>query len=199
MPSALTEAHRLAQLQLGVETVARLRAVFRLLDPDDLDASFADWLAVVVPLVQSGRETSSSIAAAYLAALRTAELADPDEFSPVRAGPVDADLLATSMLVTGVISLRSNLARAMPLAAALDIAEARSAAAGMRHVLNGGRETITGSVRADPRARGWQRVTSANACTFCATLAGRGAVFSEDSVDFAAHDGCGCGAEPIYR
>lgn len=194
----LTEAHRLAQLRIGVDTVHRLRAAWPLLNPDDLDGSFEAWLRVASALIGRNRDVSGQVAAAYLAAFRIFELG-PAPYTPLIAGPANPEALATSMLVTGPISIRKNLGNGLTVAQALDIAEAGSAAAGMRYALNGGRDTITGSVAADPKALGWSRAASGHACSFCAMLAGRGPVYSEGSVDFAAHDHCSCTAEPVYR
>lgn len=60
------------------------------------------------------------------------------------------------------------------------------------------RATIIGSSLTDPGATGWQRVASSTACAFCRMLAGRGAVYSEARVDFAAHDKCLCSATPAF-
>lgn len=193
--SRITERHRLSQLAAGALVVHQMRAAFKLLDVDDLDGTFEDWLAVVGPIVQSGRTLSSQLASGYLSAVRV--LKAGSAFAPVLAGPIDPAVLSTSMLVTGPVSLRSNFGR-VPIERALQIAEGRSADAGMRHALNGGRETITQTVKADPKARGYQRVTSGNACEFCSMLAGRGGVYGAASADFEAHDRCGCSAEPIY-
>lgn len=196
MPSRLTEQHRLAQLGLGVLVVRRLQAAFTVLKPSDLDGTFADWLTVVVPIVQASRSASSQLAANYLSVLRAEEIGG--RFTPVLAGPASARALSTSMLVTGPVSIRSALGRGEPLANAVDVALERSSAAGMRYALNGGRETITATIKADPKARGYQRVTSGNACEFCSMLADRGAVYGEAAADFEAHDRCGCTAEPVY-
>lgn len=70
---------------------------------------------------------------------------------------------------------------------------------GMQRLIgNVGRSTVMGSSIADPRAMGWQRVTDGNACGFCRMLASRGAVYSESTVDFGAHDLCGCAATPAF-
>lgn len=202
MPTAdarLTETHRLAQLRLGAITVRQMLTAFRALDPEDLDGSFADWLLLVTGIVQGARTQSSSLAAGYLSTFRALTLGLQDRFQPVLAAPADRRALTTSMLVTGPISIRSSLGRKVPLAAALDIAQERTAAAGMRHALAGGRETLTKTAQADPRMAGWKRITSGNACDFCAMLASRGGVYGEDSVQFEAHDRCGCTGEPIYR
>lgn len=195
----LANAHRLAQLQLGAITISRLQAAWPILDPEDLDGTFGDWLLTVTPIVQQQRRASSTLAAAYLTTLRNTELGLDRNFHATVAGPVELKRLVTSMLITGPASIRSNLARAVPIDKAVDIAQARTSAAAMRHVLNGGRETIVENVRADQRARGWERITSGNACDFCSMLEGRGAVYSEDTADFEAHDGCSCSAAPVYR
>lgn len=61
------------------------------------------------------------------------------------------------------------------------------------------RYTVAGNSVADPAARGWQRV-GAGACKdgFCDMLIGRGAVYSEATADFAAHDNCKCSAVPAW-
>jgi hypothetical protein len=183
------------------KTILQLATVFALLDPDDLDGTFADWLFVVSALINARRTESANLAGAYLTAQRTLELGAPTEI--ILAPPVDEKTLSVSMLVTGPASLRANRARHVDQA--LDIAKARSSAAGMRHVLNAGRETIAATVMADPEARGYRRVISANACKFCSMLAGRGPVYkSERTATFSRdghhyHDGCACTAEPVYR
>lgn len=198
--SRLTEAHRLAQARLGAQTVRALRAVFPLLDPTDLDGTFARWLTGVLPIIRSQHTLSARLAANYLTTFRTLEIgADAAPMVPVLAADVSADAVSTSMLVTGPVSIRSNLARKVPLVRAMTIAEANVARSGMRHALNGGRDTILGTVRSDSTALGWARTTSGSACSFCALLASRGPVYGADTVDFQAHDGCSCSSEPVYR
>lgn len=59
------------------------------------------------------------------------------------------------------------------------------------------RYTVAGSAIADPAASGWQR-TGLGKCTFCRMLIGRGAVYTEASADFGAHDHCLCEAIPAW-
>jgi hypothetical protein len=68
-----------------------------------------------------------------------------------------------------------------------------------RRIANFSRQTVMGSSIADPGARGWQRV-GVGECTngFCDMLIGRGAVYSEATADFAAHDHCKCSAVPAF-
>lgn len=68
-----------------------------------------------------------------------------------------------------------------------------------RRVVNFGRFTIMQSSIADPRADGWQRLGQGDNCPFCDLLISRGAVYSERTVDFGAHDECNCVAVPAFR
>jgi hypothetical protein len=66
-----------------------------------------------------------------------------------------------------------------------------------RRIFNHSRQTVAGSAIADRAAQGWRRV-GVGGCGFCSMLLGRGAVYTEASVDFEAHDHCRCGAEPAF-
>lgn len=66
-----------------------------------------------------------------------------------------------------------------------------------RRIANHSRLTVARSSIADPAARGWQRV-GVGSCDFCAMLLGRGAVYTEATADFEAHDHCNCQAEPAF-
>lgn len=67
-----------------------------------------------------------------------------------------------------------------------------------RTIANQHRGTVTASSIADPKARGWRRVGSGVSCDFCQMLLGRGAVYIEETADFATHDHCNCSAEPDF-
>jgi queuine/archaeosine tRNA-ribosyltransferase len=66
-----------------------------------------------------------------------------------------------------------------------------------RRIANFDRLTIMGSSIADPSARGWTRVGFGE-CDFCRLLLDRGAVYSEDTVDFESHDNCRCSGVPEF-
>jgi hypothetical protein len=66
-----------------------------------------------------------------------------------------------------------------------------------RRIVNVSRRSVIDSTAADPRAEGWMR-TGVGECDFCRMLIGRGAVYSESSVRFGAHDHCGCQAAPSW-
>lgn len=197
---ALTEAHRLAQARLGARTVQLMLAAWPVLRIEDLDGTFPAWLELAATVIAAQRTASSTLAANYVATFRTLELgAGVTPATPVLAPAAPLEQIATSLLVTGPAVIRSNLARGTDLDTALRHGQARSAAAAMRHALNGGRDTVLGSVVGDDRALGWARATSGHACAFCAMLASRGPIYSEGTVTFRAHDHCSCSAEPVYR
>jgi hypothetical protein len=66
-----------------------------------------------------------------------------------------------------------------------------------RRIADYSRLTVMGSAVQDPAAVGWQR-TGGGDCHFCDMLIARGAVYSEASADFAAHDNCRCSAVPAF-
>ncbi len=198
MPDPLSEAHRLAQVRLGAVTAAAVVEVWPLLDPRNLDATFRRWLTAVTPIVTANRIVSTRLAANYLTAHRTNLLgAGAEPFTPVAAGRVDPDRLRTSLVVTGPVSIRSAMTRGVTVERAADIAAANTARAAMRHALDGGRESILATIKADPRASGFERTTSGNACDYCTGLAGITSRV-EETISFEAHDGCSCSAAPVY-
>jgi hypothetical protein len=195
--SRLTEAHRLAQIRLGVTTVQQMLAAWPLLDVDDLDGTSPRWVAINRALIGAQHRQSVTLAADYLRTFRALELGSIERITPV-LGTLDPVAVTTSLIVTGPVRVKNAAAKGLDLAAAMERAAASSAAAGMRHALAGGRDTIDETVKADPKAIGWARVTSGKACEFCSMLADRGAVYGDDTAHFDAHDGCSCTAEPAY-
>lgn len=194
----LTEAHRLAQQQLGIQTVRQMAASWRLVDPANLDATVEAWLRAAVPMIRSQKAASARLAALYLRTYRTLELGAARPIVPALADSLDARQALTSLHVTGPVKVKQAMARGVPLAQAAALGRDGAARAAMRLALDGGRSTIVDTVRADSQAHGWARATSGDPCHFCAALASRGPAYSQESVAFEAHDGCSCTAEPVY-
>lgn len=197
--SALTEAHRLAQVRLGLLGARRMLAAWPLIDPEDIDRTFERWLRVVVPLTQAQRDASAALADRYYREFRNREAPGAPPFTPLRPDPLDVDALTGAMVVNGPATLKRALGRGLSIDAASALARTETARAAAYYTLDGGRNLISRSVAADRTALGWARVASGRACAFCAALASRGPVYSEATVGFEAHRGCGCSAEPVYR
>lgn len=67
-----------------------------------------------------------------------------------------------------------------------------------KRLVNSANVTVTGSAKADPKARGYMRRTRPGACRFCIMVASRGAVYTERSARFACHGHCFCEAIPAF-
>jgi len=196
----LTEMHRVAQARIAAQSVVQLRRVWPLLDPDDLDESFDRWIAAAAPIVGTNRRASAELAANYVRTFKRLELGARAVAPVVLAAVAPSAAVTTSLLVTGPVAVKQALARGVSIDRAMRTAEARSAAAAMRHALNGGRDTITATISEDRDALGWARVTSGRPCAFCAMLSSRGPVYKgEDTAGFQPHDNCHCVPEPVYR
>ena len=75
-------------------------------------------------------------------------------------------------------------------------------AGGLQRILaNMHRETVMRSSFADPRAAGWARFSAGGdgSCPFCYMLISRGAIYTDQTAKFGAHDHCNCAAGPIWR
>lgn len=106
----------------------------------------------------------------------TAELPDEDRF----------DALAR-WAVAPLFSAKPDRAAALSLATG-----------GLQRIIaDADRNSVRISSVADPKATGWQR-RSNGGCSFCQMVAGRGVVFTKESVDFASHDHCSCLAVPAF-
>lgn len=183
----LTEQHRILQRRLAALTVAQMRQLWRLLDPENLPASSEDWLTATVAMIERNHAASAALSARYFVQFRQTEVRD-GAFQLPPAPILNREQATTSLTVTGI----SRVAQGKT---AVDTA----AAAAVRLALNGGRGMLVDAVEADPVALGWIRVTDGDPCAFCALLASRGPTFkSRGSAGFQAHDSCACTAEPVY-
>lgn len=196
--TTLSEAHRQAQVRVGISTVLAIRQSWKLLDPADIDGTLPGWLAVASPIVTAHHDTSARLAARYYSLLRSARGHGTD-FEPRPATPPPARLVSGALVLTGVTMLRRATLAGPPAPTQVTAAGDSAASTAMYYAQQGGRETITTAAATDPKAIGWARSTSGEACAFCALLASRGPVYrSEDSGGFEAHPGCSCSAEPVF-
>lgn len=67
-----------------------------------------------------------------------------------------------------------------------------------KYVLGASRATVQANSFRDPKANGWRRVARGGTCDFCIMLVGRGAVYRQETVHFAAHGRCDCAAVPSF-
>jgi hypothetical protein len=196
--AALTEQHRQMQLAIRTRALSDFARIWPLWQTTD-QATFPALVRAAQPLVQHYSGLSAAAAVSYYEAFRGAEHIT-GAATPRIAAATPEDLIQTSLYVTGENAARAALQAGKRHEEVRATALVRTSGALARHVLDGGRNSIIESVRADPRALGWARVTDGNPCYFCLTLASRGAVYKDETTaDFQAHDHCGCVAMPVYK
>lgn len=191
----LAAGYAATQRQLSTMTAAAVAASFTKLAPSPHALQ-----AAVVAVVRSFGSVAAQEAVRYYQAER-AQHAIRQPFRPTAARPATGDLVARNV-DWATQPLRDS--------GDLDAALARTQGSAERLVLNTGRDTITAAVEQDRQARGWARSIGLTACSFCAMLATRGAVYKQDSFvesdkKFAGdvstikvHDHCHCFPTPVF-
>lgn len=212
---ALARTYADGQRRISRGLLAELLRLWRaVVDPADM-SSFTRFAELAARLVGQWREESAQAAARFYELFRATQVvpasaavllgagvasAVGSSFAPVTAAPL-AETAVTGVLqgaaLAGFVGGR-RVGQAEPQAVRNALVKASGSAT--RLALNGGRDTILESVRADPEAIGWVRVTDGDPCAFCLTLASRGPAYkSEETAAFRAHDHCGCTARPVYE
>lgn len=190
----LTQQHRAQQLLIRRAVAAQAARLWPALDWARLDETYPALAVRLAALVARFRDTSSGVAADYVQAFR-ASAGRRDRARVVFAEPVPAEQFHAVVHSTSVAAVKAAAGRGEPAESAMGSALTLTTGAVARLVLNGGRETLTATVAADPAADGWRRVLGGGGCDYCRERAG---VRMTSHEVFEAHGGCGCTAEPIY-
>lgn len=166
--------------------------------PTDIRAA----LFAAVPLIVSDYiDGAAELALGWFEEIREAA-SPPSRFIPSPRTIVNEDAIASSVAYATrpLYDLEQDLARMTEelLAKATEDSLALLDGIVQKDVASGFRDTIVGNTVEDPDAAGWQRFAKPGACKFCVMLAGKGAVYTEATVDFAAHTDCHCVAGPSY-
>lgn len=192
---ALTAQQKADQLRHASTVLVKARTSWlKYLDVSDLDASFPTWLLTMDSIVEEGFLGSERLAANYLA--RFAE-AEGIQISGDPRAVFDRGEFTERMLVNGPISIKQKIAKGMDPNTAKGAALNRFLGAVQEQVLDGGRDFLIDASRYSGKSGRWRRVTDGKPCAFCAMLASRGPVYTERSVVFDSHVGCGCTAEIV--
>ena len=195
--------YRSAQIGLTRLLVRDIRGLRRLIIPSRLRQSMPDWLAAMQAVIDQYSFASAALGAEFYDAQRdaagvpgvfTASVTDPPP-----EGKTEASLRWATKDVWEREPDVATDAQAQPLAVRLEQAAKKAEAVAQKLVADTGRSTVTGAVREDAQATAWARTAALGACAFCKLIASRGAVFKQDTARFEAHDGCHCGAIPIFR
>jgi hypothetical protein len=140
------------------------------------------------------RDTLPDLVAAYGSMAATIAADWYDDLREMREAPKRFTAIPADIAETGTQAL---VGWALAEATSDDAFKTLILGGVQRRIVNFGRLTVTTSSVADPGAVGWKR-TGLGRCDFCRMLIGRGAVYTEATADFEAHDHCQCGAEPDF-
>ncbi|MDG4792693.1 hypothetical protein [Micromonospora sp. WMMD1082] len=199
----VADEYRRLQSQLSADAAARVTLAYEtLLDPQRLDATFPAYARVVAEIVADARWVSALTAGAFYLTHRESLRVVDEVPALAYAGDIPYARLATSLLVTGPVTVKRATADGDSPAQAAARGRSATARATIRHVTNAGRETIRDTSRRDRLALGFARVTDGDPCYFCAMLASRGPIYKSAKTagaDDPYHDGCGCVVAPVYR
>ncbi|HLR84800.1 MAG TPA: hypothetical protein VK059_07600 [Nocardioidaceae bacterium] len=187
-----TEDHRLAQLAIAAAAVQTVRPTWATLDVDDIDSSSFAWQMAMTRIITRYFRVSETRAARYVAAFRKAEGAKPA--AVVRPEMNLAETMRT-LTYAGPVMLKKRIGRGVPPEVAHRANVSHLEGVVQQQVLAGGRSVVDHSARQGYGR--YRRVTDADPCAFCAMLASRGPVYSEESRYFEAHPRCGCTAEEV--
>ena len=179
----------LREAQNGIRSLVErdLRAFWLSLNLSRPEAARDALLAFTPALVEQYGEQAAAVAADWYDEVRAAERV-PGRFRAQVVAPDEREAVEGT-----VRRLAGDLFTENP-----GLMLAGLVAASPRYALEGARHTIVRSAERDPRAAGWQRVVRGGACRFCRMLHGRGAVYKESTVNFAAHKSCNCAAAPSW-
>lgn len=180
---ATPERLRRGERELTVAAIAELTVLWRQVATEADARELLNEL--LPPLIRTYGQAAATLAADWYDEARAAAEV-PGTFTAL---PVGLDDQGSNALAQWAASTGTDTASVLSLAAG----------GTQRRILSWSRQTVMSASLTDPAAEGWQRVASPTACGFCRMLADRGAVFSESSVDFGAHDHCSCGAVAAFK
>lgn len=188
-----SQAEQLRQAQAGIRALVErdLRAYLSTLDLSNVQIVRSRLLRFVPDLVESYGESAAAMAQDWYEGVRESYNL-PRHFRAVAPSAEFWD--ETRDAVDGTIRRVAGLAEDGSTAT---LTTALSSKVG-KYTIGASREAIRRSTFTDPMASGWRRATRAGACDFCRMLAGRGAVYRDDTVRFAAHGSCNCAAVPSW-
>lgn len=190
----LTQAHRLAQLELATAAAGEADVLWSELNVSDpYPWAYAQALLLADRKGQSGRLTE-----AYLAEFSGVEYGQPVEIAPPR---IELDGMIGVAIGAGANAVTNLTDTGVDEALALDQIRKRFNETVAAETQRTYREMIANS--SGQQRKAWRRVTDGNPCAFCAMLASRGPVYQESTATVSKyalryHKGCGCTAEPWY-
>jgi hypothetical protein len=196
---ALAQAHMRQQVK-DVAVVQRALGVAfdRMIDPSRPYSNFGDYLKFALRIIEAGRAKGTITADRYYQASRL--LGGVGGKLPAFGRPeFEPDRWAASLRATGPANIYDRVVAGQTPTEAKAFAQVATLSAAKRLILDAPRAELIDLTRRDTESAGWARVSDGKPCYFCAMLVSRGPVYSEDTVRFIAHDGCGCSVRSVWK
>lgn len=201
-PLSQAQQARAIQAALAASLTRQVASAWPVLDPKRLDDTWPNWLQMMSALIVRFRGMSSLAASIHYQDVRQTVVGQRLSDGLLKlAGEPDPKALERALGFAGPKLLSDP---ASTPESALSVTQGTA----QRFVADANRSTVLEATKADPRAIGWYRVTDGRPCAFCALLASRvvgartdkrrGALYGEDTVNFKAHNACGCTAAPLF-
>lgn len=190
----LAASARAGQLAVRAAVMRDVAQLWPTLNVARLDATFPGWLRAMILVVGGYHAQSAALAGRYYRTARSHAIQSPTPARLIQTSQPPAEewlRKAFGFSGPGMLS-RDTLRPGTALSTTLGTAA--------RVALDGGRSTVLETVKHDPVAVGWYRVTDGHPCGFCALMASRGIAYkSERSAEFKSHNDCGCDAAPAFH
>ena len=194
---AVIDKYQRDQSAIGRQAVEVIRRIWDYsVDPAQFSDTWPEAYLMLRRVIMTHHAASAAGAARFY---RTMYHVEGQGLAVVRSvKPIDSKLdhIADSV-ANGAFFHQLNKQGRSPGDASL-IARNTLSGAGARFALSGGRDTIIKAAASDPRAAGWERIMSSEACSYCTQHASRGP-FKPGMTDFHPHDYCGCVAVPLFK
>lgn len=196
----LTRTHGQQQRQIRDRALRDLLALWAIVNVAELAETLATFGASAALVIGRAWTASATEAEGYVTEFRAAEGAG-GSFAVQSGGPPDEEQVSGAVRAAGAAGIMHARRSGLDPVTSVRNGFARVAGTSSNLVLAGGRDVTTLAASTDRAGTGqWQRVTtSAEPCSFCRMLAGRGPVFAgQSAADFQAHGTCSCAAEPAF-
>lgn len=211
----IATAGRAVQLAIRARLLRDVTRLWPALDKNRLDVTFPGWISAMRLLVTNYHGQSAAAAASVYREARQQATQSPAPRSLIKLAPAPSpEWLDKAFGYSGPGMLQRDTVKP-------NTALSTTLGTASRIALDGGRTTTLETVKHDPVALGWHRVTDDDPCAFCALLASRpalkhddgslrkGSLYSKDSFtesnarfagagEFKVHNDCGCSLAPLF-
>lgn len=196
--AALTDAYRARLVELRRRALLVVDAAW-ILDIERLDETFGEWLDRAETLLAAVQEQSAALSVAYVAEFVASELDEPatsaDIDTEAPAGVTQDGRPLREVLAPALLTVKRSIGAGLAFELASNAGRARALRNSTTELTAAADAALDEALEAEPRVKGWRRVTSRRPCGACLGLA-TGNVERTKKV-ILRHPHCSCSKEPV--